>query len=468
MECTQEAFAPLACQSFYSLLWGTASPAALCRRAREAGVPGLALTDRAGLYGALPFWEAARREEIQPVLGALLPGPPAPARLLAADAAGYRRLARILTRFHLQRGDRAPAFSLLDALREDRKGLEVLTASPSLLDALARDTGPEGLWAALYPLGPQQDLIRYSRRSGIPLAATAPVYFLDPDDHRLHRMLRAIGLSTKLDRVPPREMAPAWAWFHPGDRWRQRYLHCPEALTGMQRVLERCALPAPPWGDWVFPPFDDLTPDAAFSRLSAMARRGAQRRYKALTAPVRERLEHELAIIREKESGTMEQLIVTPLRPLELILGKTIPFILISMAQMLAVTVFAKFWFRIPMAGSVLQLTAATLLFLLSTLGIGLFISTVSQTQQQAMMTTFFFILPFFMLSGFVFPIANMPVPVQWLSLLNPLRHMLVIIRGIFLKGTGLAVLWPQYLALALLGVLVSAASVIRFRKRLD
>ena len=175
-----------------------------------------------------------------------------------------------------------------------------------------------------------------------------------------------------------------------------------------------------------------------------------------------------MAIIREKESGTMEQLIVTPLKPSELILGKTIPFILIAQAQMAVVTVFAKYWFGIPIAGSLLLMLAATCLFLLSTLGIGLFISTVSQTQQQAMMTTFFFILPFFMLSGFVFPIANMPVAVQWLTLLNPLRYMLVIIRGIFLKGTGLAVLWPQFLALALLGAAVFIGALTRFRKRLD
>jgi ABC-2 type transport system permease protein len=175
-----------------------------------------------------------------------------------------------------------------------------------------------------------------------------------------------------------------------------------------------------------------------------------------------------MAIIREKESGTMEQLIVTPLKPSELILGKTIPFIIIAMVQMLAVTAFAKFWFDIPLVGSVLLLIVATALFLLSTLGIGLFISTVSQTQQQAMMTTFFFILPFFMLSGFVFPIANMPPAVQWLTYLNPLRYMLVIIRGIFLKGIGLGVLWPQYLALTLLGTTVFAGAVRRFRKRLD
>jgi len=175
-----------------------------------------------------------------------------------------------------------------------------------------------------------------------------------------------------------------------------------------------------------------------------------------------------MAIIREKEAGTMEQLIVTPLRPTELILGKTIPFILIAIGQMAMVTAFAVFWFDIPIAGSLWLLFAATCLFLLSTLGIGLFISTVSATQQQAMMTTFFFALPFFMLSGFVFPIANMPPGIQLLTYLNPLRYFLLIIRGIFLKGTGAGALWPQMLGLALLGGLVFCGAVWRFRKRLD
>ena len=175
-----------------------------------------------------------------------------------------------------------------------------------------------------------------------------------------------------------------------------------------------------------------------------------------------------MAIVREKESGTMEQLIVTPLKPFELILGKTIPFIIISQAQMIVVIVFAMWWFKIPMVGNALLLLAATFIFLMSTLGIGLFISTVSKTQQQAMMTNFFFILPFFMLSGFVFPIANMPAVVQWLTYLNPLQYFLVIIRGIFLKGTGLSVLWPQFLGLAILGGIVFPMAANRFRKRLD
>lgn len=175
-----------------------------------------------------------------------------------------------------------------------------------------------------------------------------------------------------------------------------------------------------------------------------------------------------MAIIREKEAGTLEQLIVTPIKPAEFILGKTIPSTIVALAQITAVTIFAIFWFHIPMAGSVFLLFFATCLFLLSTLGIGLFISMISATQQQAMMTAFFFILPFFMLSGFVFPIANMPQVVQWVTYINPLRYFLIIIRGIFLKGVGLKVLWPQLMGLTIIGLLVFTGAVSRFRKRLD
>ena len=175
-----------------------------------------------------------------------------------------------------------------------------------------------------------------------------------------------------------------------------------------------------------------------------------------------------MAIIKEKEAGTMEQLIVTPITPAELILGKTIPYIIIALLQMMAVTVFAVFWFEVPLKGSLVVLFFSGSLFLLSTLGIGLFISTISRTQQQAMMTAFFFLLPFFMLSGFVFPIENMPLVVQWITCLNPLRFFLVIIRGIFLKGVGLSILWPQVLAMGAIGVAVFAGAVTRFKKRMD
>jgi len=175
-----------------------------------------------------------------------------------------------------------------------------------------------------------------------------------------------------------------------------------------------------------------------------------------------------IAIIREKEAGTMEQLIVTPLKAYEFIIGKTIPYIIIALTQMSAIIIVAIFWFEIPLIGSIFLLFFAACLFLMSTLGIGLFISTISATQQQAMMTTFFFIMPFLMLSGFIFPIANMPQVVQWLTYLNPLRYFLVIIRGIFLKGIGLDILWHHYLALALLGLFVFSGAIARFKKRLD
>jgi ABC-2 type transport system permease protein len=175
-----------------------------------------------------------------------------------------------------------------------------------------------------------------------------------------------------------------------------------------------------------------------------------------------------MAIIREKEAGTIEQLIVTPLRPIELILGKTIPYIIITQTLMIIVITFAIIWFSLPFKGNFLLLVGAACLFLLSMLGVGLFISTISATQQQAMMTTFFFILPFFMFSGFVFPIASMPPVIQWLAYLNPLRYFLVIIRGVFLKGVGMEILWPQFIAMMVLGLIVFISAVKRFRKRLD
>jgi len=175
-----------------------------------------------------------------------------------------------------------------------------------------------------------------------------------------------------------------------------------------------------------------------------------------------------MAIVRERESGTMEQLLVTPLRPIELILGKTIPAALISFVDIALVTAVAVFWFRVPIRGSLLLLFAAAGLFLLSTVGIGLLISTVSRTQQQAMMAMSFFFMPAMLISGYLFPIANMPTVVQYLSLLNPLRHFLVIARGIFLKGIGIEILWPHMLGLLGLGIALLTLSAARFRTRLE
>lgn len=175
-----------------------------------------------------------------------------------------------------------------------------------------------------------------------------------------------------------------------------------------------------------------------------------------------------LAIVREKEIGTMEQLMVTPIRPIELMLGKMLPFAVVGLLDVALVTGAALLVFRIPFQGSPLVLLVSAMLYLLTTLGAGLFISTISRTQQQALMATTFFSLPAFMLSGFAFPIHNMPEVVQWVTVLNPLRYFMEIVRGIFLKGTGVAVLWPQMLALLVYGVAVMYLSAARFHKRLD
>ena len=174
------------------------------------------------------------------------------------------------------------------------------------------------------------------------------------------------------------------------------------------------------------------------------------------------------AIIREKEIGTMEQLMVTPLRPIELLLGKTIPFAIVGMINMVIVTVAAIMIFRIPFRGSFLVLLFCASLFLMTALGAGLFLSTVSRTQQQANMGSFFFTTPAFMLSGFTFPIRNMPVVVQYMTYLNPLRYFMEIVRGVFIKGVGVAVLWPQMVVLTFFGVTVLTLSAMRFHKTLD
>jgi len=175
-----------------------------------------------------------------------------------------------------------------------------------------------------------------------------------------------------------------------------------------------------------------------------------------------------MAIVREKEMGTMEQLMVTPIRPMELMIGKTLPFAAVGLVDMVLTTSVALLVFGIPFRGSLPLLFLAALPFLLTCLGTGLLVSTISRTQQQALMSSFFFATPVFMLSGFVFPIRNMPIAVQYLTYLNPLRYFMEVVRSIFLKGTGLSVLWPQLLALTVYGVAMLLLSAARFRKRLE
>ncbi len=174
-----------------------------------------------------------------------------------------------------------------------------------------------------------------------------------------------------------------------------------------------------------------------------------------------------MSIVREKEVGTMEQLLVTPITPAEFILGKTLPFAIIGMIDVLIVSAVGVFWFEVPIHGSLLVLLSGTALYLLTMLGTGLFISTISRTQQQALMSIFLFFFPVMLLSGFAFPVENMPPAVQWLTIVNPLKYFLVIVRSVFLRGVGIDVLWPEMLALALIGVTTLFLAIRRVHKTL-
>lgn len=176
-----------------------------------------------------------------------------------------------------------------------------------------------------------------------------------------------------------------------------------------------------------------------------------------------------MSLVKEREEGTMEQVIVTPLRPSELILGKLLPFVVIGFIEITLAIAVILLVFHVPIRGNILALYGYSGLFLLTTLGLGLFVSTLVKTQQQAMLIAGFFVmLPFVLLSGFIFPVENMPVPIQYIAAFIPLKYYLTIIRGIFLKGTWWPDLWPQALALFAWGAGILGLAVLKFRKRLD
>jgi ABC-2 type transport system permease protein len=174
------------------------------------------------------------------------------------------------------------------------------------------------------------------------------------------------------------------------------------------------------------------------------------------------------AVVREREIGTLEQIMVTPIRRWEFILGKTIPFFLIGAFDTMMISLIGTFWFGVPFRGSVAVLAVGATVFLLSALGLGLLLSTISATQQQAMISAFFFIMPATSLSGFGTPISSMPLFFQKLSYLNPLRHVMVVLRSVYLKGVGFDVLWPELTAMAVFAILMLSVSILRFHKSLE
>ena len=178
---------------------------------------------------------------------------------------------------------------------------------------------------------------------------------------------------------------------------------------------------------------------------------------------------NSMALVKEREQGTMEQLIVTPLRPAEIIAGKLLPFVVIGFIEVSLILIGIRLIFNIPLRGNILTLYAFSGLFLMTTRGLGLFVSTIVRTQQQAMMFAMFFVMmPFILLSGFIFPVENMPFAIQPLAKMIPLKYYLTAVRGLYLKGNGWAELWPSAVALVAWGTVILSISVLKFRKRLD
>jgi len=175
-----------------------------------------------------------------------------------------------------------------------------------------------------------------------------------------------------------------------------------------------------------------------------------------------------MSVVKERESGTIEQIIVSPLSPAEFVAGKTLPFAIIGLADICVITVITIAWFDVPFNGSFIFLVVSAIFYIICSLSVGLFISTVSQTQQQAMLSTFLFFIPSILLSGFVFPIYAMPEIFQYITFINPMRYFMTIIRGIFLKGVGFQVLWNELLGLTLLGSVLIYLSIRRFNRRFE
>lgn len=174
-----------------------------------------------------------------------------------------------------------------------------------------------------------------------------------------------------------------------------------------------------------------------------------------------------LTVVRERELGTLDQLMVSPLTPSKLMLGKTIPVAAVAVIDLMLITAVTILWFDIPFRGAPYVLLPAALAFILAGLSIGLLISTISKTQQEAFMVMFLFLLPAIILSGFFYPVSSMPVVFQWVTVLNPVRHFLEVVRGVFLKDAGFAALWPQFVSLSVLAIATLSLAVIRFPKTL-
>ncbi len=286
----------LAMRSHYSLMWGTASPDALCRTAKALGYTGLALTDTDNLYGLWEFLRACRRHGLKPVVGVEMtePGSSRRALCLAQSSEGFRNLCRLITRRHCE-----PEFTLLGVLPSHAQGLAILTTSSELLAAW-RKTGLEAMAALPRRLSGQTYRLRQTaRKLGVPLVAVAGGFFLEPGDYQLHRVLRAIALNTSLSRLEPPDLAPPDAWLAPPEEYARRFEALPQALRAARELSER--LEFVPQPRTIMPPWEDAGGRSADEVLRDRSYAGSAWRYgEPLPAAVKERLEYELGIIAQK------------------------------------------------------------------------------------------------------------------------------------------------------------------------
>ncbi len=285
---------PLTTRSHYSLMWGTASIKALCRRARQLGYDRLALTDTDNLYGLWPFLAACQREGVTPIVGAELTDPHSSRRAvcLVADDTGYRHLCRLITRRHMD-----AQFDLRRDLPPLAQGLVVLTANVKLLTHWHQAGVHLAAAMPRTPVAAIQPLRQWAQAHDVPLVATPGSFFLHPGDHSLHCLLRAIEGNTTIERLSPAQVAPANAWLAPPHEYARRFAPCPQALDNTAQIAARLAFRGPQFG-LVMPPWSDDQNRPAPEALRRAAYSGARQRYGAgLPEPVVERLEHELAII---------------------------------------------------------------------------------------------------------------------------------------------------------------------------
>jgi len=175
-----------------------------------------------------------------------------------------------------------------------------------------------------------------------------------------------------------------------------------------------------------------------------------------------------MGIVREKEIGTLEQLMVSPIKSQQLIIGKTVPFAILGLMEMAFAILVAKLWYNIPITGNLIVLVLFAFVFIFTTLGLGIFISTIAQTQQQAMFLAWFIMVFAILMSGFLFPIENMPNVLQYVTYINPVRYFIVVVRDLFLKGSGLRYLWSQGVIMTIFSILIIALSTVRFHKRIN